>query len=125
MVTDISSEYFLLVGLLTDPHKGLQLTTFHFRRAVDFILNLSKGKGILLLGGGGYHPPTTAKHFALLTGLVLGQELVEEIPLEAEYWEELEKDGGINVGRDSELRKDGEEEVERLCAVVRDKTQTL
>lgn len=86
---------------------------------MDFIINLAKGKGILLLGGGGYHPPSTAKHFALLTGLVLGQELDEEIPLEAEYWEELEKDGGIHVGRDSELRKEGEEEVERLCVTLK------
>ena len=102
---------------MTDPHQGLQLTTHHFRRAVDYILNIAKGKGILLLGGGGYHPPSAAKHFALLTGLVVGKELDEEIPVEAEYWEELEKDGygGIHVGRDSELRKEGEEEVERLC----------
>ena len=107
--------------MLTDPHKGLQLTTHHFRRAVDFILHLTQGKGILLLGGGGYHPPSTAKHFAVLTALVLGQELDEEIPLEAEYWEELEKDGGIHVGRDSQITKDGEEEVNRLCMALKKK----
>jgi acetoin utilization deacetylase AcuC-like enzyme len=98
------------------------LTTYHFRRAIDFIINLAEGKEILLLGGGGYHPPSTAKHFALLTGLVLGQELSEEIPVEAEFWEELEKDGGIHVGRDSKLRKEGEEEeVERLCMALETK----
>ena len=48
------------VGLLTDPHRALQLTTFSFQRVVSFIL--ASKKPVLLLGGGGYHPPSTAIH---------------------------------------------------------------
>ena len=107
------------VGLLTDPHRALQLTTFSFQRVVSFIL--ASKKPVLLLGGGGYHPPSTAKHFTLLTALVLGKTLDEDIPLDAEYWEELEKDGGIHVGRDSELTADGESEVQRLCEILQQK----
>ena len=76
----------------------------------------------LLLGGGGYHAPSTAKHFTLLTALALGQTLSEDIPLEAEYWEELERDGGIHVGRDiSELDSKGKDEVDRLCLALSQK----
>ena len=109
------------VGLLTDPHRALQLTTHSFQRVVSFIL--ASKKPVLLLGGGGYHPPSTAKHFTLLTALVLGKILDEDIPLEAEYWEELEKDGGIHVGRDSELTTEGESEVERLCEILHKKLE--
>lgn len=77
----------------------------------------------MLLGGGGYHPESTAKHFTLLTALVLGKTLDEDIPVEAEYWEELEKDGGIHVGRDSELTDDGKLEVKRLCSALRQKLE--
>ena len=77
---------------------------------------------MLLLGGGGYHPASTAKHFTLLTALVLGKELDEDIPLEAEYWEELERDGGIHVGRDiKELNPDDECQVESLYTALKGK----
>jgi acetoin utilization deacetylase AcuC-like enzyme len=101
---------------VTDPHRALQLTTYSFQRVINRILELKVPK--LLLGGGGYHPESTAKHFTLLTALVLGKTLDEDIPIEAEYWEELEKDGGIHVGRDSVLTEDGKAEVERLCIVL-------
>jgi hypothetical protein len=112
-------EMELIVGLITDPQRGLQLTTYSFQRVVEFILKL--GGSMLMLGGGGYHPPSAAKHFALLTGVVLGQKLDEDIPVEAEYWEELEKDGSIHVGRDSDLTTDGEKEVERLVTALKEK----
>ena len=110
-------------GLVTDPHRALQLTTYSFQRVMSFIMTLKGEKPALLLGGGGYHPPSTAKHFTLLTALVLGQKLSEDIPLDAEYWEELERDGGIHVGREGHgLDTRGEEEVERLCIAL---TQAL
>jgi hypothetical protein len=120
-VTVICFEMELIVGLITDPHRGLQLTTYSFQRVVEFLLGL--GGPILMLGGGGYHPPSAAKHFALLTGVILGQKLEEDIPVEAEYWEELEKDGSINVGRDSDLTTDGEKEVERLITALKEKVE--
>src|ERR1700731_1160799 len=86
MVYEIEME--LTIGLITDPHRGLMLTTWSFRRVVEFLIGL--GGPILMLGGGGYHPPSAAKHFALLTGVILGRELEDNIPVEAEYWEELE-----------------------------------
>lgn len=101
-------------GLLTDTHRAMRLTTYAFERAVRFILNMGQVP-TLLLGGGGYHPPSTAKHFTLLTALVVGREIDDEIPVDAEYWEELEKEGGIHVGRDLELSSDGENEVKGLC----------
>jgi acetoin utilization deacetylase AcuC-like enzyme len=109
-------------GLIGDPHQGLQLTTYSFQRVVEFILSLGKVP-TLVLGGGGYNPPCTAKHFALLTGLVLGRTLDEDIPVEAEYWEELERDGGIHVGKDEELKADGEHQVDRLCAALKQKIE--
>jgi acetoin utilization deacetylase AcuC-like enzyme len=109
------------VGLLTDPHRALRLTTYSFQRVMSYILALKKPT--LLLGGGGYHPSSTAKHFTLLTALVLEKVLDDDIPLEAEYWEELEKDGGIQVGRDSELTSEGESEVERLCEILHQKLE--
>jgi histone deacetylase 8 len=72
----------------------------------------------LLLGGGGYHPPSAAKHFALLTSCVLGKTLDEQIPVDAEYWEELERDGTIHIGRDAGLTADGEEQVSALCTAL-------
>jgi len=95
------------------------LTTYAFQRAVRHILGMGD-LPILLLGGGGYHPPSAAKHFTLLTALVLGQELDADIPVEAEYWEELERDGGIHVGRDSELTVDGEKQAEIMCKALQD-----
>jgi acetoin utilization deacetylase AcuC-like enzyme len=110
-------------GLLTDTHRAMQLTTYTFRRVVSFILELGNVPR-LLVGGGGYHAPSTAKHFTLLTALVLGKEVDEDIPVEAEYWEELEKDGGIHVGRDlRELNADGECEVELLCTTLKQKLE--
>jgi hypothetical protein len=109
-------------GLVTDPHRALQLTTYSFQRVMSFILTLRGQRPLLLLGGGGYHAPSTAKHFTLLTALVLGQTLSDDIPLEAEYWEELERDGGIHVGRDThELDSKGKEEVDRLCTALSQK----
>jgi histone deacetylase 8 len=106
-------------GLVTDPHRALQLTTCSFQRVMSFILTLRGERPMLLLGGGGYHAPSTAKHFTLLTALVLGQTLSDDIPLEAEYWEELERDGGIHVGRDThELDSKGKEEADRLCTAL-------
>jgi hypothetical protein len=86
---------------------------------------MSHGKGpVLLLGGGGYHPASTAKHFALLTASVLKKTLDDDIPLEAEYWEELERDGGIHVGQDSELDDNaGKSEVEKLCTALSQKLE--
>jgi histone deacetylase 8 len=109
-------------GLLTDPHRGMQLTTYSFQRVVEFILNLGRVP-TLVLGGGGYHPPSTAKHFALLTGIILDKELDDEIPLDAQYWEELEKDGGIHVGRDTKMPSDGTDEIERLCVALQRKLE--
>jgi acetoin utilization deacetylase AcuC-like enzyme len=97
----------------------MQLTTFAFVRVVKGILGM--GGPVLLVGGGGYHGPSAAKHFACVTGCVLGRELDDEIPVEAEYWEELERDGGIHVGRDSLLTTDGEKEADVLCAVLKQK----
>lgn len=73
----------------------------------------------MLLGGGGYHPPSTAKHFALLTALVLGETLDEDIPLDADYWDELERDGCIHVGKDCELTPNGITKVEELCTSLK------
>ena len=100
----------------------MQLTTHSFVRAVSYILRLRKGP-VLLLGGGGYHPPSTAKHFALLTASVLERELDDDIPLDAEYWEELEKDGGINIGKDSVLNSDEERKVDELCTALKQKLE--
>lgn len=105
-------------GLIGDPHQALRLTSYSFQRAVSHILAL----GViptLLVGGGGYNPPAAAKHFALLTALVLGTTLDEDIPVEAEYWEELEKHGGIHIGKDEEVNADGESQVEKLCAPLK------
>ena len=114
----ISPSEYTNAGLLTDPHRGMSLTTHAFTRAASYILELCKVP-TLILGGGGYHPPSTAKHFALLTATILGKELDEDIPVDAEYWEELEHDGGIHVGRDTQMPPDGEEEIERLCEALR------
>jgi hypothetical protein len=75
----------------------------------------------MLLGGGGYHPPSTAKHFALLTACVLGKTLDDEIPIEAEYWEELERDGDIHVGRDIDITREGKDQVDALCTALQKK----
>ena len=109
-------------GLLTDPHHGMQLTSYSFQSVVSYILDLAKVPK-LILGGGGYHPPSTAKTFALLTGVILGKELDEDIPLDAQYWEELEKDGGIHVGRDTKMPPGGEEEIERLCTALKERLE--
>jgi len=109
-------------GLTGDPHRGMQLTTYSFQRAVKSILELGRVP-TLMLGGGGYHSPSAAKNFALLTGLVLGQELDEDIPVEAQYWEELEKDGGIHVGRDTRMPPSGHCEVEFLCESLRERLE--
>jgi hypothetical protein len=107
------------VGLLTDPHRGMQSTTFAFVRVVRGILG--RVGPVLLVGGGGYHGPSAAKHFALVTGCVLGREVDDEIPVEAEYWEELERDGGIHVGRDVSLTTEGEKQVDSLCTALQQK----
>lgn len=111
------------VGLLTDPHRALQLTTYSFQRVISYILGFKKP--LLLLGGGGYNPASTAKHFTLLTALVLGKTIEEDIPLEADYWEELEKDGGIQVGKDSKINDEGEIEVKRVCSVFQHTLESL
>ena len=53
--------------------------------------------------------------------MILGKNLDEDIPLEAQYWEELERDGdgGIHVGRDSQLTAEGEFQVERYYAALK------
>jgi len=104
-----------------DPHQALQLTTYSFRRVIHHILSLAGSKPVLLLGGGGYNPVSAAKHFALLTACVLGKTLGEEIPVEAEYWEELERAGGIHVGRDLPLTDEGKKQMEKYCAQFRDR----
>ena len=96
------------------------MTSYSFQRALEHILSVAEVP-TLLLGGGGYHPPSTAKHFALLTALVLGKTLDEEIPVEAEYWEELERDGGIHIGRDASLSTEGEQQVDTLCVALKEK----
>ena len=110
----------LISGLLTDPHKGLQLTTPSFLRAVSYIRGLGDMPTVFV-GGGGYHPPSTAKHFALLTALVLEKTLDEDIPLEAQYWEELERDGDgrLHIGRDLQLTTEGEFQVEGYYAALK------
>jgi hypothetical protein len=102
-----------------DPHRALRLSTFAFTRVVSYILGLARVP-TLLVGGGGYNPPAAAKHFALLTALVVGKTLEEDIPVEAEYWEELERHGGIHVGRDEDLNLEGELQVEEMCAALKD-----
>ena len=76
---------------------------------------------MLLLGGGGYNSVSAAKHFALLTPCVLGKILGEEIPVEAEYWEELEREGRIHVGRDLPLTDEGKKQMDKYCAEFRDR----
>jgi acetoin utilization deacetylase AcuC-like enzyme len=99
--------------LEADPHRALQLTTYSFQRVLQHILFLADRKPILLLGGGGYNPVSAAKHFALLTASVLGMTLDEQIPVEAEFWKELEREGGIHVGRDNELDDEGTKVVDK------------
>jgi acetoin utilization deacetylase AcuC-like enzyme len=92
----------------------MKLTTHAFLRTVQYILHETNVPTVLL-GGGGYHPPSSAKHFTVLTAGVLGREIAAEIPLEAEYWEELERDGGLHVGKEScEMGLKEEEEVAEL-----------
>jgi acetoin utilization deacetylase AcuC-like enzyme len=105
---------------VTDPHRALQLTTYSFQRVVRHILGLAGGIPMLLLGGGGYNPVSTAKHFTLLTACILDQTLDEEIPVEAEYWEELERDGGIHVGWDTPLTEEGKKMGEKYCTTFQE-----
>ena len=100
----------------------MNLTTHSFLRVISHIQSLGDVPTIFA-GGGGYHLPSTAKHFTLLTALILGQTLDQEIPVEAQYWEELERDGdgGLHVGKDTQLTVEGGFQVERYYAALKQK----
>ncbi len=59
-------------GLADDPQSGLMFSNIGYWQAADHILQLNKP--ILVLGGGGYNPFSTARAWTGLWGLVCGQD---------------------------------------------------
>ncbi|XP_053617408.1 histone deacetylase 8-like isoform X2 [Plodia interpunctella] len=72
-------------ALARDPHGGASLTSKGYCSCVQMILD--KRKPTMLLGGGGYDHPNTARLWTSITALVLDISLDENIP-EHKYWPE-------------------------------------
>ncbi|XP_041354298.1 histone deacetylase 8-like [Gigantopelta aegis] len=65
-------------GLAGDPMESFSLTHLGLGRSVQLLLDWNLP--LLLLGGGGYNHPNTAKCWAYLTSLAVGKKLPRDIP---------------------------------------------
>ncbi|XP_013383573.1 histone deacetylase 8-like [Lingula anatina] len=65
-------------GLAGDPMDSFNLTTLSLAKCVQYLLNWSVP--LLLLGGGGYHIPNTARCWTHITSVVTGTKLSSDIP---------------------------------------------
>ena len=66
-----------------DPVGTFSLTPHGMSDNVDYVLAWKLPT--VLLGGGGYNFPNTAKFWAICTGLATGQKLINEIPEHSHY----------------------------------------
>ena len=65
-------------GLANDPMDSFNLTANSYIQAIDIIVSWKLP--LLLLGGGGYNFPNTAKAWTRITGMLCGVSLKEDIP---------------------------------------------
>jgi len=77
-----------------DPLTHLALTTNGFCYAVNSLKKLARGRWIAL-GGGGYRVSNVARAWTLAWGIMSGQEVPEEIPVE--FLAELEQSGVMKL----------------------------
>lgn len=66
-------------GLAGDPHKEWNLTEESFEHCLELILSESN-LPCLILGGGGYHHPNTARCWTKMLASALGKKVSEDIP---------------------------------------------
>ena len=65
-------------GLANDPMDSFNLTANSYIQAIDIIVNWKLP--VLILGGGGYNIPNTAKAWTRITGMLCSVSLKEDIP---------------------------------------------
>ena len=80
--------------LYNDDHRALKVTQPGYLNLMRFIQSLNRR--MLILGGGGYNEPATAKLWTLITAQACGLELPDDIPDEYDYFNEMGPDFTIN-----------------------------
>eukprot|EP00092_Neocalanus_flemingeri_P032497 GFUD01035344.1.p1 GENE.GFUD01035344.1~~GFUD01035344.1.p1 ORF type:complete len:395 (+),score=158.33 GFUD01035344.1:106-1185(+) len=104
--------------LAGDPMGGFNLTPASISACVDDVL--AQDVPVLLLGGGGYNLPNTAKLWTLLTARVAGMELDTDIPDCDHFFTEYGPDFQLGMSRGCVRNRNVEEEVDRLIRVARE-----
>ncbi|CAN0224233.1 unnamed protein product [Lampetra fluviatilis] len=102
--------------LAGDPMCSFNLTPRGIGRCLQSILEWRLPT--LVLGGGGYHQPNTARCWAYLTALILGQTLSPEIP-EHQYFTEYGPDYMLDITPSCRTDKNDQQYLDNLIARVR------
>jgi len=100
-----------------DPMGGFNLTPDSITACVDDVLAVDVP--VLLLGGGGYNLPNTARLWTSITASVLGMELDMDIPDCDHFFLEYGPDYQLGMSRGCVRNKNTKEEVERLIGLAK------
>jgi len=104
-------------SLAGDPMGGFNLTLASITACVEDVLAVDVP--VLLLGGGGYNLPNTARLWASLTGVVLGVDLDTDIPDSDHFFLEYGPDFQLGVTKGCVRNRNSEEVVDDLIRVAK------
>ncbi|XP_074653922.1 histone deacetylase 8-like isoform X2 [Tubulanus polymorphus] len=104
-------------GVAGDPMASFNLTPIGLGRCVKYLLQ--KRLPLLLLGGGGYNLPNTARTWTYLTSLILDVDLDSEIP-EHRYFTEYGPDYSLPVEKGYRTDRNSEEYIAKLMTKLLD-----
>jgi histone deacetylase 8 len=101
--------------LFGDPMKSFNLTTNCIINCVKQIINLNKP--ILLVGGGGYNLPDTARLWTSIIGICLDELLDNDIP-EHDYFSYYGPDFTLNTWPGNRTNKNSQKYIDSLLEYV-------